>query len=103
VDDAPDLDLLRLVADDRPDGVWGAADLAQEKFDRDRAAGRSAQKTSSPPYFGLDRPLFALERAGFIEIDPGVAAPVLPGSPASGPSEAFIIITELGRAALDLD
>lgn len=103
VHEEPDIELLALVAAIAPPGSDGIGSdaIADAKYDADVAAGRPAMRTTSPPYFGLDGSLWALERAGLIEIDPGVASPTLPGRPASTPQEVFVTVTPTGAAALD--
>lgn len=95
----PDLELLGPVAAIAPPRAEAVASdvIAGAKYEADVAAGRAAMRTTGPPYFGLDGPRWALERAGLIEIDPGIAAATLPGRPASTTQEVFVIVTPRRR------
>lgn len=95
-----DHDLLRVIADLAEQDRGGTADISKAKYDADGAAGRNRVWYNRPPFFGLDREFRALEDAGYIEIDPGMAEMVPPGQPTPTVGEFYIDLTAAGRDAL---
>lgn len=91
-----ELELLRLIASHGSNGMIGTGALAQASFEAEKTAGKNSTFYTNPPWFGLDAELRRLERLGFVDIDPGMAQAVPPGSGAAAVGEYAVVLTKSG-------
>jgi hypothetical protein len=92
--------LVQLAAEHGQNGVISVEALAEKAYETAAADGESASVSGSAPWYGLDRELDQLQQLGLVEIDPGMASVVPPGSSAARTDGYAVVITQKANSLL---